>query len=61
MINDQINIVQSDNDWWVESGASKHVFKDCSLFKTLVPVTAGTMLYMGNASTVDVKGIGQVE
>jgi len=26
-----------------------------------VPVDDGKMLYMGNASTVDVKGIGQVE
>ena len=47
MINDQINIVQSDNDWWVDSGASKHVCKDRSLFKTLVPVEDGKVLYMG--------------
>jgi len=38
MINDQINIVESDNDWWVDSGASKHMGKYRSLFKTLVPV-----------------------
>ena len=61
MINDQINIVQSDNDWWVDSGASKHVCKDRSFFKTLVSVEDGKVLYMGNTSTVDVKGIGQVE
>jgi len=61
MINDQINIVQSDNDWWVDSGASKHVCKDRSLFKTLVLVEDGKVLYMANTSIVDVKGIGQVE
>ena len=61
MINDQINIVQSDNDWWVDSGASKHICKDRSLFKNLVPVEEGKVLYMGNSSTVAVKGIGQVE
>jgi len=61
MINDQINLVQSDNDWWVDSGASKHVCKDQSLFKSLVLVDDGKVLYMANLSTVDVKGIGQVE
>ena len=61
MINDQINIVQSDNDWRVDSSASKHVCKDRSLFKTLVPVEDGKVLYMGNTSIVDVKGIGQVK
>ena len=58
MINDQINIVQSDNDWWVDSDASKHVCKDRSLFRTLVPVEDEKVLYMGNTSTVVVKGIG---
>ena len=61
MINDQINITQRDNDWRVDSGASKHVCKDRSLFKTLVSVEDGKVLYMGNTSTVDVKGIGPVE
>ena len=61
MINDQINIVQTDNDWWVDLGASKHVYKGRSLFKTLVSVEDGKVLYMSNTSTVDVKGIGQVE
>ena len=41
MILDQINVVQSDYDWWVDSGASKHVCKDRSFFKTLDPVEDG--------------------
>jgi len=55
MINNQINIVQTNNDWWVDSGASKHMHKDRSLFKTLVAIEDEKVLYMGNASTVDVK------
>ena len=35
--------------------------KDCSFFKTLVPAEDGKVLFMGNTSTIDVKGIGQVE
>ena len=41
IINDQINIVQSDNDWWVDSSTSEHVCKDRSFFKTLVSVEDG--------------------
>jgi len=37
------------------------VCKDRSFFKTLVLVKDGKVLYMGNTSTVDVKGIDQVE
>ena len=61
MIFDQINVVQSDNGWWVDSGAAKHVCKDRSFFKTLIPAEDGRVLYMGSTLTVDVKGIGQVE
>ena len=35
--------------------------KDRSLFKTLVLVEDGKVLYMGNTSTIDIKGIGQVQ
>ena len=59
MINNQINVVQSDNNWWVDSCASKHVCKDC-FFKSLVPIEEGKVLYRGNTSTVEVKWIGQV-
>jgi len=37
------------------------VCDDHYLFRTLVPVENGKVLYMGNTSTVDVTGIGQVE
>jgi len=37
------------------------VRKDRSLFKTLVLVEDGKVLYMGNTFTIDVKGIGQGE
>jgi len=55
MINDQINIVQSDNDWWVDSGAYKHLCKDRSFFKTLMPVEDGKVLYMGNTLLLMLK------
>ena len=45
-INDQMNIVQSDNNWRVDLGASKHVCKDYSFFRTLGPVEDEKVLYM---------------
>jgi len=56
MIFDQINVVQSDNDWWIDSGASKHMRKDHSLFRTLDLVEDKKVLYMGNTSTFDIEG-----
>jgi len=61
MIFDQINVVQSDNDWWVDSVAFEHVCKHRSFIKTLVLAEDGKVLHMGTTLTVDVKAIGQVE
>lgn len=41
--------------------ASKHVCKDCPFFKTLVSIEDEKVLYIGNTSTADVKGIGRVD
>ena len=44
MIFDQINIAQNNNDWWVDSVASKYVCKDHSFFKTLILVKDDKLL-----------------
>ena len=30
----EINMIQDDNDWWVDSGATRRVCKDKGIFKT---------------------------
>ncbi|KAK4343438.1 hypothetical protein RND71_036532 [Anisodus tanguticus] len=42
----ETNMVQDDNDWWVDLGATRHVCKDKSHFKTYEPVEDSTFLYM---------------
>jgi len=46
MVFDQINADQSDNDWWVNLGASKHVCKDRSFFWNLGSIEHGKVLYI---------------
>ncbi|GKV35090.1 hypothetical protein SLEP1_g43403 [Rubroshorea leprosula] len=44
-----------------DSSATKYVCKDKSLFKTLKPELEGSVLYVGNSATVQVKGKGTVD
>ncbi|WVZ22010.1 hypothetical protein V8G54_000554, partial [Vigna mungo] len=57
----EIFCVQTDDSWWIDSGASRHVCKDRCLFKTFKEDDNGEVLYMGNDSMAKVLGVGQVE
>nr|GMD04473.1 Retrovirus-related Pol polyprotein from transposon TNT 1-94 [Ipomoea batatas] len=52
---------KSDDSWWVDTGATRHVCKDINLYKIYNGLEDGPSLYMGNDYMVKVKGIGQVE
>nr|KAJ0195739.1 hypothetical protein LSAT_V11C700362240 [Lactuca sativa] len=53
--------VQDDNvAWWVDSGATSHVFKDQYWFKDFQPINDGSVVKMGNIATEPIKGIGSV-
>lgn len=52
-----IYFVQDDDvAWWVDSGATIHVCKDRSWFKTYESMNDGFILHMGNESTALVHG-----
>ncbi|KAD2393513.1 hypothetical protein E3N88_40490 [Mikania micrantha] len=58
---EEINLVSNDpKGWWVDTGATRHVFPDRALFNTFKEVVGDSKLYMGNAGTTDVKGEGSV-
>ncbi|GKE30341.1 zinc finger, CCHC-type containing protein [Tanacetum coccineum] len=46
--------------WWIDSGATTHVCKDCCWFKTFKPVDDGSVLYMGDAHFAPIHGKGSV-
>ncbi|KAI5387657.1 hypothetical protein KIW84_073659 [Lathyrus oleraceus] len=60
-LNSEAFYVQDDAiAWWIDSGATTHVFKDRFWFKTLVPVEDGSVLYMGDGHFAPVEGKGNV-
>ena len=57
----EVNILEDVDDWWINSGATRHVCNDKSFFNTYESVDDGTILYMGNSSTATIKGKGKVD
>nr|GMD23918.1 zinc finger, CCHC-type [Ipomoea batatas] len=57
----EVCVMQTDDSWWVDTGATRHVCKEINLYKIYRSLEDGPSLYMGNDSMVKVKGIGQVE
>ncbi|KAF7844400.1 Retrovirus-related Pol polyprotein from transposon TNT 1-94 [Senna tora] len=45
----EIHLVNNDESWWMDSGATRHVYKNKNFFKTLEEEDRD-VLYMGNAS-----------
>lgn len=56
----EVNMVTNSNDWWIDTGATKHVCSDLSMFSTYEQGSCGEKLYMGNASTATIEGKGKV-
>ncbi|KAG2729211.1 hypothetical protein I3760_01G238500 [Carya illinoinensis] len=57
----ETNTLEGDNSWLIDSGATRHVCKDKSLFKRYEPMEDTYVLYMGNSSTAVVKGKGTIK
>ncbi|GKC77796.1 hypothetical protein Tco_1128570 [Tanacetum coccineum] len=51
----EVNLVGSNN-WWVDTGAARHVCADMCMFHSFRAVDNGEKLYMGNYATADIKG-----
>ena len=57
----EVNILDNNSkEWWVDTGATRHVCHDKSNYSTYKDVETGQKLYMGNSSTADIKGVGDV-
>ncbi|XP_077237233.1 uncharacterized protein LOC143878903 [Tasmannia lanceolata] len=46
----EVNMINDDVDWWVDSGATKHVARNKNLLETYEPVKDDYNLCMGNSS-----------
>ncbi|GJW22064.1 retrovirus-related pol polyprotein from transposon TNT 1-94 [Tanacetum coccineum] len=57
----EVNLVGTNHgDWWIDTGATRHVCADKSMFHSFRAVDNGQKLYMGNSATADIKGEGDV-
>uniref|UniRef100_A0A2N9F9L9 Integrase catalytic domain-containing protein n=1 Tax=Fagus sylvatica TaxID=28930 RepID=A0A2N9F9L9_FAGSY len=56
----EINLVKNTNEWWVDTGATRHICSDKKMFSTYQSVGYGEQLFMGNSSTSKVEGKGKV-
>lgn len=50
----EVNMLDMDGAWWIDSGATKHVCKDRGSFKKFEPVKE--TIYMGNSASTQVLG-----
>lgn len=55
----EVNLVNNPEQWWIDTGATRHVCAEKRMFSAYKEVD-GEQLYMGNASSSKVLGIGKV-
>jgi hypothetical protein len=56
----EVNLVGDTKEWWVDTGATRHVCSDKNMFSKYNSVEHGEQLFMGNSSTARVEGKGKV-
>lgn len=56
----EANLVSNVVDWWVDTGATRHICNSKSMFTTYQQVEDGEPMFMGNATTAKVEGKGKV-
>jgi transposase InsO family protein len=56
----EMNLVKNTNEWWVDTGATRHICSDKKMFSTYQSVGYGEQLFMGNSSTSKVERKGKV-
>ena len=57
----EVNLVGSNpKEWWIDTGATRHVCSDKMMFSTFEPIETGEKVFMGNSATSDIKGQGKV-
>ena len=57
----QTNMMSNCVDWWIDTGATRHICNSRTMFSTYQKVSDAEPMYMGNASTAKVEGMGKVK
>ena len=57
----EVNFIGSNTkEWWVDTGATRHVCSDKKMFSSYQSIDNGEQLFMGNSSSSKVEGQGKV-
>ena len=57
----EVKLVGSNpKEWWIDTGATRHVCSDKALFTFFEPIENGEKLFMGNSATSEIEGQGRV-
>ena len=57
----EVNFTGSNTkEWWVDTGATRHVCSDKKMFSSYQTIDNGEQLFMGNSSSSKVEGQGKV-
>ena len=56
----EVNLVDNPKEWYIDTGATRHICFERNIFSTYVEVNGGRELYMGNSSKSKVVGLGKV-
>ena len=57
----EVNLVGSNpKEWWINTGATRHVCSNKKMFSTFEPIETKEKVYMGNFATFEIKGQGKV-
>ena len=56
----ECNMVGNPKEWWIDTGATRHICANRSMFSSYTTVGGDEKLYMGNSSTSKVEGVGKI-
>ncbi|KAL0419143.1 UNVERIFIED_CONTAM: hypothetical protein Sradi_1327800 [Sesamum radiatum] len=54
------NLVDNLREWWIDTGATRHICSDKEMFSTYTPINGRKLLFMGNSATSNIVGLGNV-
>lgn len=56
----ECNLVDNTKEWWVDIGATRHIYSNRGMFSTYKATNNEEQLYMGNSSSSKVEGHGKI-
>ncbi|PHU17071.1 hypothetical protein BC332_12766 [Capsicum chinense] len=56
----ECNLTGNPREWWMDSGATRHVCANKELFSSFAPAQVKEMIYMANSTTAKVEATGKI-